>query len=208
MSDARNWPRRANELVYNFSMSLVRVLALWGAILATPALAAPPVIDANLFYFSDSFTYETDSSNSRMMWDIMVGIPISKKGRWVLGWNYDSLSFTDKPTTETTLTVTDMGPKLIYYFDKHKTWAVGLTYNLITKGTYTSGSTNTDLRGTSMKFEAGYLPMMWENVFIGAKINYYKPSFTEEVTNTTQLEQVSYSRTTIYPSFAFTFRFD
>lgn len=139
----------------------------------------------------------------------MIGIPVTKKRGFIVGWNYDAMSFTDNPGTATTLSVTDMGPKFAYYFDKNREWVAAFTYNLITKGTYSpGGGTSTELRGSSMRFEAGYTPMMWEGILIGAKIVYYKGSFAEEITGQTALAQVSYDRTVIYPVFALTMRWD
>ncbi len=178
--------------------------------LATPvAFAVTPVFDINVFYFTDTFTYSSaDSAYKRTFYDFMAGFGLTKKRSFVLGWNYDSMTFSDNPGAETSLKITDMGPKFVYYFDKDRTWVVAFTYNLITKGTYSSGATTSELRGSSMKAEAGYLPMMWENVFMGAKLNYYKATFNEEITNTTTLTPVSNSRTVIYPSFSMTIRWD
>lgn len=185
-------------------------LVLWALIfLSTAASAVMPVFDINVFYFTDGLTYSNvESTYKRTFYDLTVAMPVTKSRRWVLGWNYGSMTFSDNPGTETSLKITDMGPKLMYYLNKDRTWIVGLTYNLISTGDYSSGATVTELRGTSMKFEAGYTPMMWENVMMGAKLNYYKATFKEEVTNQTSLSQVSNSRTTIYPSFSMTIRFD
>lgn len=189
----------------------MRTLLLLLVLASAQAHAVKPVFGTNVFYFTDNFTYGTApaSQYKRIMYDVSAGMPITKKGRWILGWNYASYSFTESAATETSLKVTDMGPKLTYYFNKGRTWEAALTYNLITKGAYTpGGGAETELRGTSLKFEAGYLPQMWENVFMGAKINYYKASFKEEITNQTALAQVTHSRGVIYPTFAVTFRWD
>jgi hypothetical protein len=174
------------------------------------ARAADFVFDANVFYFTDDFTYDdTPNTYSRLMWDVTPAFTLTKKGRFVLGWNYASYTFTENPGTETSLTVTDMGPKFMYYLNKDKTWVFAFTYNLITKADYTAaGASATELRGSSMKGEFGYMPMMWERVYMGAKLNYYQASFNEEITGETALDQVSHSRTVIYPTFAMTIRWD
>jgi hypothetical protein len=132
---------------------------------------------------------------------------LSKKGQWVLGWNYDSMSFSDNPGVITTVAITDMGPKVTYYIDKARTWSLAVTYDLITKAAYNSAGTITELRGTAIKVEAGYTPEMWDGILMGAKINYYKPTFAEEIVSTS-LTKVAYGRAVIYPSFAFIFRWD
>lgn len=133
---------------------------------------------------------------------------LNKKGTLVLGWNYGSLSFEDNPGESTKLTVTDMGPKLTYYFDKNLSWPISFTYNLITRGKYTSGATEAEQRGTSMKGEIGYTPQISESWYAGAKLNYYKASFNEEVVDDTALAKVTNGRTVIYPSFTLLYRWN
>lgn len=190
--------------------ALTTTFVLGGILLNQPASAAP-VIDVNVFYWTDSFSYgDTDNSYARTFYDFMLGLSLTKKRRLLLGWNYGSMSFTDSPNSEeTALSVTDMGPKLVYYLNKNRTVVAAFTYNLITRADYTppAGDT-TELRGTSMKFELGWLPQVSDSIFFGVKINYYSASFNEEITNETALEQVSYTRAIIYPSLSLTFRWD
>ncbi|MGE3681821.1 MAG: hypothetical protein AB7G93_08855 [Bdellovibrionales bacterium] len=183
-------------------------LRIWLFLTAVNASATPVVFDANVFYFTDDFTYNNASSAyKRTFWDVMIGLGLNKKASWVVGWNYGSMTFTENPGTETSLTVTDMGPKLLVYLDRNRTWALGFTYNLITTADYSTSGVSTELRGTSLRGEFGYLPEMWEGIYMGAKLNYYQASFKEEVSSST-LTEVTHSRTTIYPSFAFTWRWD
>lgn len=178
---------------------------------STPrAHAFAPVFDGNVFYFTDSLVYDSaTSAYNRTFFDFMLGIPLTKSGSFVVGWNYDSYSFIDNPETATTLKISGMGPKFVWALDKEKTCVVSFTYNLITKGTYTpAGGTASELRGSSMRAEFGYQPAIGENFFLGPKLNYYKATFTEEVTGETTLTKVTDSRTSIYPSLGFTYRFD
>jgi hypothetical protein len=187
------------------------VLLFLGLVLAAPrAQALLPVIDANLFYFSDGMVYSSaTSAYNRTFWDFMIGMPTSSKGYWVIGWNYDTYSFIDNPGTATKLSITDMGPKILYAINKDKTFVFAFNYNLITKGSYSpGGGTTSELRGTSMRVELGYTPAVSENCFMGPKLNYYKATFTEEITGQTALAKVTDSRTVIYPSFTITYRFD
>jgi hypothetical protein len=167
------------------------------------------ILDANGFYFSDSFVYSNSTSTTgRTFYDFTAGIALTDKKMIYLGWNYDSYTFSDNPGTAKTLNISDMGPKLIFYIDKDRTWVVALTYNLITNASYSSGATSSTLQGYSYRAEAGYTIHMTEAFLMGAKLNYYTATFAHEVTNTTTINAVSDSRTVIYPSFAFTYRFD
>jgi len=185
-------------------------LALILALSFPVARAASPVFDINVFYFSDAMSFDgDDSSYSRIFWDIMVGMPLNSRKNWILGWNYDSYSFVDNPATETQLSIKGMGPKLIWYMNRERTWVLGLVYNLITTGAYTSASVNdVELRGTSLRAEVGYTAPLSESLLMGVKLNYYKASFSQKVTGGTTLEDVSDGRTVIYPSFTMTYRFD
>lgn len=177
--------------------------------IATSSAHAEVIFDANVFYYSDTFTLATATSSKRTMYDFSVGMNLTKKGQLVLGWNYASSSFADDDgTTQTTLSVTDMGPKLAYYLDKELVWCIGVSYNLITKGSYsTGGGSAIEYRGSSIKADLGYLPQISESFYLGLKLNYYKPSLKEEITGQTALAQVSYGRAVIYPSIAISARF-
>lgn len=182
----------------------------WIAIMLSPlsAAAVAPVLDVNAFYYSDAFTYSNvESTYKRTMWDLLLGFNVNKRGSWVMGWNYASSTLAENPGTETSLTVKDMGPKVLAFLDKDRSWILGVTYNLITTADYASGSTTTELRGTSLKAELGYMAQMSDVFVMGARLNWYKPSFKEEIDNTT-LTDVTHSRAVIYPSFSFTLRFE
>lgn len=176
--------------------------------LPTVASAAGFSFEANVFYFSDSMVYTgTTTTFGRTLWDLAPGMGLDHKNQIVLGWNYGSMSFTDNPGTVTTLTVTDMGPKLTMYLDKDRNWPFAFTYNLISTGNYSSGGSTAQLRGTSMKAEFGYMAEMASGLLLGARINYYKASFNEQVINTT-LTKMSNGRTAIYPTFSLVFRWE
>lgn len=186
------------------------VALLFGLLSAPQARAIMPVFDINVFYLTDAMTHSTESAFARTFYDIMVGFPVTRKKSFIVGWNYSIMSYSDDTGSgATTLSISDMGPKFAWYFDKERTWVIAGTYNLITKGTYgPAGGTSTELRGTSLRVEAGYTPQMWTNVFIGAKLIYYKATFNEEITANTALEQVSYGRTSIYPALSMTIRWE
>ena len=59
-----------------------------------------------------------------------------------------------------------------------------------------------------MKGEAGYVPALTDSIMMGAKINYYHATFSEQITGGTTLAKTTNSRTVIYPSFVMTLRWD
>lgn len=183
---------------------------LLGILISDRANAVAPVLDVDIFYFSDGFIYSsTTKTYTRTFWDVMLGIPVAAKKRFILGWNYDSYGLVDNPGgSPTTLTITDMGPKLMYYLNKDQSWVIAFTYGLINKGSYSSGGAATVLQGSSMRGELGYVPQISESFSVGAKLNYYKATFTEQIANQTTITKVTDSRTLIYPSLVMTLKFD
>lgn len=163
--------------------------------------------DLNVFYFSDGLAAASTSSVTRTIWDFALLLNLTKKGDIVAGWSYGSVSTSDAATTTTTYTSSEMGPKFGYYFDKHLSWVLFLTYNLNTKINYNNGTTIEEWRGSSLKAELGYLPHVTDEFAAGIKLVYYKPTIAEAIPSSNVLSKVSYSRTLIYPSISFTYFF-
>ena len=162
-----------------------------------PYQAKALVLDLNTLYYSDQLTLSSPSTVSRLEWDLGIGFDVKKAHIFAL--SYGSFSATDTiSSTTTTFVTTDMGFRYGYFFSNRKTWLFTITYNLISKAAYNNGTTNVELRGTSLKADMGYNFWIGDYSALALKIFYYAPSFTEEV-NTTTLTKVSYSRAVIYP---------
>lgn len=163
-------------------------------------------IDA--FYFSDSFTNSSTESHTKTLYDLGAYLSLDKGGEVLLGWNYSNQSISDSTASTTSYTLTEMGPKMAYYFDKDKYWGMFLTYNLTATAKYNTGST-VELRGNSYKVSFSYTPEIDDDevYFLGLKLNYSVASYTESVSGST-LNTISYSRTQIYPSLHFIMHFD
>jgi hypothetical protein len=167
-------------------------------------------IDTNVFYSTDALSAEEDTSDSRTLYDISFNLNLTKKGGIFIGWSYSGITITQELNSiEADYSLTEMGPKLGFYFDKDKELVLAVVYNLIATATYDDGTTDADWRGTTLKGELGYLPKIGEgSVGIGFKLNYHSATFAESITDETTLDNVSYTRALIYPSFALTWFFD
>lgn len=163
------------------------------------------VSDFNLVYSNDSVKTATTSSHALTAYDLSVGIPIGKRDLYV-SLNYGSFTSNVTATTNTTWVGTDMGLKLSGFFGKGKLYSSSLTYNLKSTVKYDDGTTATELRGTSLKFDFGVNYWMTENMSLALKIYYYAPSMAEQVDSTT-LTKVAYSRATMGQGLAFHFLF-
>lgn len=171
---------------------------------ATSALAS--YADLNILYFNDQFTTASSATYSRTMYDLSLGYEISKDKKSNLALNFGSATFTEKGTTTTTFTNSDTGIKFIYFFTRSKTWLSSLTYNFIAKAKYNDGTSEVELRGTSIKADFGYNFAIGDYSGIALKLVYYAPSFSESVANST-ITTVSYKRTIIYPGLSYIYLF-
>lgn len=165
-------------------------------------------LDANVFYLTDSLSVTTDTTSTRLFWDFAVTINLDKRGQWVVGWAYNTLSISESGSTTSEFSLTEMGPKFGYYIDKEKVWSIMFTYNFQSQADYSSGSTTAEWRGTSYKGEFGFTPAFTENFHAGIKLNYYQASFNEQFVSGTTFSTISNSRSIIYPTIAFIYRFD
>ncbi len=180
------------------------------AVASSVSYGAAVSVDLNAFYFSDTFAYETNSSYKRTFYDGSLNLALTRRGDVTLGWSYGRYSLSDTVNDETSeLSITEMGPKVGWFFNRSLTWGVFFTYGLVVKGDYSpgGGAESVEFRGTSMKAELAYLPMIGAQTHLGVKIVYAKFSFKEEVSGGTELEGVGHGRTLIYPSLSFIYRF-
>ena len=167
------------------------------------------VLDLNAFYYSDAFKTAATATSTRIFGDLALGLNIDKKGDWVLAWNVGYVSATDQSDSDTdTYTVTEMGPKFGFFFDKEHFWSLWVTYNMNVTGTVKLGADPTQTwRGTSIKAELGITPSIGQDLYAGIKLIYHSETFVESLEGSTNYEVIAYTRAFIYPSLNFSFRF-
>lgn len=164
--------------------------------------------DINLFYMSDTFVGSSESQSTKMMIDFAPTLDLTRRGALVLGWNYGIVSLSESvDSSDSKFSATDMGPKIGWYINRDRTWSLFFTYNLISTAKYDDGDGELEWRGTSMKVELGYTIDFGSSLLMGAKLNYYSASYSEELSQSTNFEEISYSRSLIYPSLAMVYRF-
>ena len=163
-------------------------------------------IDINFLSFSDKFKTDSDYSISRTTYDIGIGDSMGKSDKWIWALSYGTGTFSDIATSETTFKYTDVGLKFGYFWTKQKSWFSTLTYNIESTATYNDGTSEVELRGTSIKFDTGYCfwPADWFSVAL--KLFYYAPTYKESVAGST-LTKISYTRAITYPSLSMIFSF-
>lgn len=189
-------------------MKLIKLLFFFYLFLASQTVHAVTMFfDSNLFYISDSSKITTTDTETKMFMDFGLGFSIDKRSQMQVGWNYSIFSTSTSGASTTSYSSTEMGPKFVYYFNRDRTWALGLVYNLIVNADFKpNGGDTQKWRGSSMKVDLGYSLPVSESTRLGLHLVYNSTSFNEQVTDTT-LDQISYNRTFIYPAIHLGFLF-
>lgn len=176
--------------------------------LASTQVNATIVLDLNGLYYSDSMSASATSSSGRTFYQLFAGFSLDRKDQFQLGWSYSVQTTTDSfASVETTYSSNQMGPGLLWRIDKDRKWRLGIYYHLITTGTYKSGTaTEEEWRGWAYSVDIGYQIPITPTFQLAARLNYSSAAYSESF-ETTSKEDVSYSRSFIYPSVGLTFEF-
>ncbi|HVK61451.1 MAG TPA: hypothetical protein VM432_07870 [Bdellovibrionales bacterium] len=159
-------------------------------------------VELNTFYTSESLSMGSNSTNSRMFIEGAIGFSIDKKSTYLVGWNYSMMTTSDAKGSDTTsYSSTQMGPRFLWFMTKDKSWSLGLGYYLVTTATFsTNGGESVKWRGTALKADVGYNFPVSENLYLGIRLNYSSATYSEKIEGETELENVSYAKTAMYPS--------
>lgn len=185
-----------------------RLATLMTCLLFTSAAWADLLFESNVFYFSDSLKPSTDTTNSRLFFDVTFGMPLTKKGSLILAWSVSKLSYSLADTATTEISTLEHGPRLGWFFDKAKHWSIFATYNLIASGTFNDGSGAVTWKGgNSFKVDAGFTPRIGESLYVGIRINYYSASYSEQFDASDNFTKITSSQSMIFPSLTLGFYF-
>lgn len=168
-------------------------------------------IDANIFYFTDTLESTSTNSFTDTFYDVAITINLDKRGKFFTGWSYGSLTSERGTGSIPSITITDMGPIFGWHINRDNNWVMVAVYNLISTADYTltSSGTSEEWRGSSYKVSMGYKGYVVDEIFqAGLYLNYYGSTFSESVSDSTTLSNVSYSKSSIYPSILLSYRFE
>ncbi len=161
-------------------------------------------------YISDEFTTATTASNSKTLINGNLLFSIDNKERFYTGFHAHQMTFEEtsvsgSTTTKNSLTSLDMGPYVLAYIDRKKIFSLGLGYNLLVNGTYTHGTVNETLTGTSLMGSLSASPEIGKELYLGFDLNYIKVDYVKSTVSSTTSD-VSYSRTFILPTISILWR--
>lgn len=179
---------------------LSRVIFLLLAMSSSKALA---FFEFNAFYFTDSLTSSENANQSYTLFDLALGFPIDRQGRYSVGWNFSSYSVENRLGERSQNNLTMMGPRFLIGINRQKTWTLGLTYNIESSATYRSDSVSQTWKGTAIKADLGYNFELTERQFLAFRLNYLAASFNESLEAGDNYSKVNYARSQMFPSLAY-----
>lgn len=184
---------------------LIFILAIVGTTFSSPAKAL--MLDSNLFYISDALDV-TDQTFTRHGFDLSLAMGLDQDAMFNLGVNISAMGTMDEVgSAETSWSTLDYGVKFIAFLTRVKTWGLGLAYNLKADGKYESGGTEIDWRGSSIKFDIGYNPIIVNGFYFGVRLSYYVALYNEESTDGgSNYTSKDVKRSFIYPSIYLSYR--
>lgn len=156
------------------------------------------LFDLNGTYISDSTTTSSSASDSRVGYGLGVLFNIDK-AIWG-GWSYSGFNHSDTVgSTTTALSAQDTGPTFKWQFGRGKLYQFGLTYNIVSRASYSSGTTNQDWEGSSYLVYFGAMPEISNGWRVGFSLNYYSASYTKKKISNVE-SAASFSKTWLYPT--------
>lgn len=160
------------------------------------------LLEAGGTYLSDQLN--TSSSEKSTKYFYNVGLLFSMKKRLWGGWNYSGISHTDQSTEGSVdYSSTDTGPYFKWQFGRNELYSLSFAYNLLSKATYSDGTTAEEWTGTSMWFQFGVAPELKEGLHIGASLNYFLANYNKKTVGGTE-SGTSNSKSWIFPMLVIT----
>lgn len=166
-------------------------------------------------YTQYSFFYYSDNDNdqnfkySTMRNSLMLGAELSKDSNMILGWNammWNRNYTADSSSEKVPVSMTELGPKIIYFWGDERVFYNSLTWNPYAKGNRTVSGVKEDISGYSILANAGFAFKITKVFRGGFAINYHTLKISEKTVGTTTTK-LSQSYNTIYPSVEFSYLF-
>jgi hypothetical protein len=142
---------------------------------------------------------------------LFVGASIGGAEKFYFGQSVliHSYTFNASSSATGTLSITEIGPRFIWFINDRMTWNFSFAWHPYAKGkrSLTSSSESTDTSGSSMIVTLAYQLPVTKTFYLGASLNYYSYSVTKDTTSSGTSTDVSQSYTHIVPMFDISFRF-
>lgn len=147
-------------------------------------------------YISDNLKSSSTISSTEYFYHAAVLFNI-QKDIWG-GWNYSGISLTTKSDNTTTFSAMDTGPYVKWQFGRGDIFNLAMAYHILSRATFSDGTTTENWEGTSMWFQFGVAPEIRNNLRVGVSLNYYLASYTKKTVSSVE-SSASNSKTWIFP---------
>lgn len=174
-------------------------------------LLIPTLGHANfMFQYGLNYSSQKDATSgndyeaNRTFHKAFLGASVNGRKTLFLGWNTHSwTSSVTKSSVEDTYSMTEMGPRLLYFFSDDYNTYISADWNPYAVGTRNKSSSSRDIRGSSMDFALGYRFKVTRYLGLGAGIHYHILTLSEEKIGTTETSS-SDKITNLMPMLEFT----
>ena len=109
-------------------------------------------------------------------------------------------------STKVPLSITELGPRFIYFWGEDRIFYNSVTWNPYAKGTRTISGNKEEISGYSYLINAGFAYKITKIFRGGFAINYHALNISEKTIGTTKTK-LTQKYTTIYPSIEFSYLF-
>lgn len=189
-------------------MKFLKPIILLTLLLTCQTSLAGLVINNTGYYFSKS---GKDNGSTKAMSTyhdrLFVGATFLKSKRMALGWNYHMWNESDKDTNTDTYASTEMGPRLLWFWNSDHTVFLSATWSPFLSATRTiGGASEEELGGSSIHVSFSGQFKLGGAWALGVSMNYHSASFTTSKVGTTE-STITDSRTHIYPAIELSVRF-
>ncbi len=168
------------------------------------------------FVFNTTTFYNTSeddadgASYSTLKNHFFAGATFLSNNNMAIGWDYATWTREVKGSSSATasdLSLTEMGPRIIFYMGQNKNFFVSFNWNPLVEGDRTlSTGVSEEITGSSLYGSVGYQAKLSKKFFFGGSLNYHTVSISKATVNSTESD-VSHSYTDIYPALDFGMRF-
>jgi hypothetical protein len=140
---------------------------------------------------------------------IYLGASMDSGLKYIIGTNFSSWNKTQSKgdgDTEKEISLIELGPKLLVYFNQARSFFASLTYNFYSRGTGTVNGSSAEFNGSGLMGALGYHMKVSKRFAMGASLNYHSTTITSSVVDSTESD-VSDTYVSIYPMLEMVLRY-
>lgn len=147
-------------------------------------------------YISDNLTSSATQSSTEYFYSGAALFSLNKQV-WG-GWNFSGVSMSKTQGTSTSFAAADTGPYMKWQFGKGDIFSLAGAYNIVSRATFSDGTTSENWEGTSLWLQFGVAPEVRTNLRVGVSLNYYLATYTKKTVDSIE-SRAANSKSWIFP---------